>query len=215
MNARESVSHEQATEMLPWLVNDSLNADEKEGVLEHARSCVICRRDTEELERLRDSIADAKASIPAPDMRKINARIDALIDRRNWGRRLTAHAHRIFCSPWRIAFVAQSVLIVVLASFLLWPGADNGEFTTLTEPGYLPSGTNIRVVFSPELDGPDLTAFLNRFELAVVNGPSSRGVYTLGLADSMSLEDRDKLLMLLQGDPGLLFVQPVSGGEGK
>ena len=42
MKARESVSHEQAAGLLPWLVNDTLDAGEKENVLEHALACVIC-----------------------------------------------------------------------------------------------------------------------------------------------------------------------------
>ena len=49
MNTRESVSHQQAAELLPWLVNDSLDAGEKENVLEHALACVICRRELDEL----------------------------------------------------------------------------------------------------------------------------------------------------------------------
>ena len=212
MNVRDPVSHEQAAELLPWLINDSLNADESEDVLDHARSCVICRRELDELERLRDSIVSSSTAVPSPDMRNINSRIDALIDRQNWGRVLISRARETLKSPWRIAVLAQSVLIVVLASFLLLPEGDNGEFTTLTEPGDLPSGSYVRVVFSPELARSELLIFLNGFELAIVDGPSSRGVYTLGLAASMSLQDRDRLVLFLQGDPRVLFAQPVLGG---
>lgn len=215
MNVRESVSHEQAAELLPWLVNESLDADEKEGVIEHARACVICRRELDELERLRDSMVPESLAIPAPDMRRINARIDRLIDRQKWGRILITRAREAFDGPWRIAFVAQSILLIVLASILLWPEPDNAEFTTLTEPGDLPSGTYVRVVFSPELAKPELAMLLDRFELRVVDGPSNRGVYTLGPADSISLEDRDNLVLFLQGDPRVLFAQPVIHGTKK
>ena len=50
MNAPETVSHEQAVELIPWLVNESLVGKEKEAVLEHAQSCVICRRDLDDLD---------------------------------------------------------------------------------------------------------------------------------------------------------------------
>lgn len=212
MNARESVTHEQAAELLPWLVNETLGDDEKEGVLKHAHACVICRRDLDELEQLRDSIAHSKAAIPAADMRNINARIDALIDNRNWRRALISRVRGTIASPWRIAFVAQSALVIVLASLLLWPATDERVFTVLTdEPTDLPTGSYVRVVFNPELASSEVPIFLDRFELRVVNGPSRHGVYTLGLARTTSVQDRDKLVLLLQDDSRVLFAQPVGG----
>ncbi len=214
MNAPERVSHEQAAELLPWLVNDLLVDKEKETVLEHARSCVICRRDLDDLEQLRDSIISASSlkPIPAPDMRSINARIDALIDRQNRGRVLIARLREVFVSPWQVAFVAQSVLLVVLASLLLWPGPRDAEFTTLTQPHVLPDGHYVRVVFSPELTQSEFIELLDNLELKIFDGPSSRGVYTLGVAKAMSVHDHDKLVAELQGDPSVLFAQPVNRG---
>lgn len=212
MNAPDMLPHEKATELLPWLVNDSLDEDEKVAVLEHAGACVICRRELGDLERLRDSISRVSTALPtpAPDMRNINARIDALIDRRNWGRNLLSQARETFESPWRIAFAAQSILLIVLAGVLLWPKSENAEFTTLTQPDNLPDGHYVRVVFSPELAQSELLTLLGKFELKVIEGPSSGGVYTLGLAEFLSAEDRDKLLKSLQDDPKVLFAQPVS-----
>ncbi len=211
MNAPESVSHEQAAELLPWLVNDSLDDREKETVLEHARSCVICRRDLDDLEQLRDSIARTANSTPiaAADMRNINGRIDAVIDRQNRGRVLISRLGEVFESPWRIAFAAQTVLLVVLASLLLWPGPRDAEFTTLTQPQDLPDGHYVRAVFSPEFSQSELSILLDEFQLTIVDGPSNRGVYTLGVANTMSANDRDQVVLDLQGDPNVLFAQPV------
>ena len=50
MNTDERMTHEIAAELLPWLANDSLPADEKGRVMAHARSCVVCRKDLEELQ---------------------------------------------------------------------------------------------------------------------------------------------------------------------
>jgi len=212
VNAHEPMAHEQAAELLPWLVNESLPAEEIQSVLEHARACVICRRELDDLERVRASIENSAAIVPAPDMRNINARIDRLIDRQNWGREWILRVREALKSPWRIAFVAQSLMVVVLASLLLWLASDNSDFTTLTEPSGLPPGTYVRVVFSPEIAKSELAVFLDRFELNIVDGPSNRGVYTLGLSTSMSLKDRDNLVLFLQGDPRILFAQPVLGG---
>ena len=209
MNVRESVSHEQAVELLPWLVNHSLAEPEQEAVRAHAQSCVICRRELHDLERVRDSIftASDSAMIPEPDMRNINARIDALIDRQNRGRELLSRFREIFNSPWRIAFAAQTVVLIVLAGALFWPEPRGVVFKTLTETQNLPDGRYIRVVFSPDLQQPQITTLLDRHSLTIVDGPSMRGVYTLGFAKTNL--DNDTILSSLQGDPKVLFAQPV------
>lgn len=214
MNVRESMSHEQAVEFLPWLVNGSLDEQEKEAVLEHANACVICRRELNNLEQLRDSISRAAGAsrIPEPDMRNINARIDALINRQNRGRELLSRLREIFDSPWRIAFGAQSIVLLVLATVLLWPEPRGAEYATLTWTEYLPAGQYVRVVFSPELPQTELMSLLDEFELSIVDGPSNRGVYTLSVANTISGQDSHMLASSLQDAPSVLFAQPVSIG---
>ena len=92
MTAHEEMTHEQAIELLPWFVNESLDAGEHEAVQAHASGCVICRREIEELEVLQRSIREAPAleEMPAADMRRINARIDAQLERDTLPLRLLA-----------------------------------------------------------------------------------------------------------------------------
>ena len=209
MNVRESFSHEQALELLPWLVNDSLDELEKEAVLEHAHACVICRRELTDLQQVRDSVSRDSISspVPEPDMRNVNARIDALIDGQNRGRELLSRLGNVFGSRWRIAFVAQTVVLIVLASVLLWPEPEGARFSTLTQPDNLPDGRYVRVVFTPDIQQSQLTSLLDTYDLVIVEGPSNRGVYTLGVNNST--QDSDRLLSSLQGDPDVLFAQPV------
>lgn len=209
MNDSESVSHEQAVELLPWLVNGTLDAQEREVVLEHAHACVICRRELSNLHQLQESFSDASNTvlIPEPDMRKINARIDAHVDRQNWLRTQWSRLREFFDSPWRIGFVAQSAILVLLATVLLWPGNETVEFTTLTQADSLPDGRYVRVVFTPDLQQSEITNILDMFDLTIVEGPSNRGVYTLGVSDAA--EANDGLVQSLQGDPNILFAQPV------
>lgn len=217
MNTRKFLSHEQAAELLPWLVNNSLDGEEKENVLEHALDCVTCRRELEELERLSNSIANAAEStlIPAPDMRNINARIDRSIDRQNWVREWFSRIHDAITGPWRVALAVQMGLIIVLASVLFWPGSGDPEFTTLTQPKNMPDGHYIRVVFSPDLAAPELSRLLDEMALTVADGPSARGVYTLGISQTMSEDERAWLLANLQRDPNVLFAQVVVHGKNK
>lgn len=215
MNARDVFSHEQAVELLPWLVNDSLDEQEKDAVLEHALACVICRREMTDLEQIRDSVShDSNSSpVPAPDMRNVNARIDALIDGQNHGQELLSRLGKVFSSRWRIAFVAQTVVLILLASVLLWPEPEGARFSTLTQPDNFPDGRYVRVVFTPDIQQSKMTSLLDKYNLVIVEGPSNRGVYTLDVENST--QDIDRLLSSLQGDPDVLFAQPVANGAGR
>ncbi len=209
MTMLEPVSHEQAVELLPWLVNDTLDVQEKETVLEHAHACVICRRELINLRQLQDSISHASSAsqIPEPDMRSINARIDALIDRQNWGHEQMSRLREVFDSPWRIAFAAQTVVLILLATIWLWPEPEGAEFVTLMQTENLADGRYVRVVFSPVVDQSQLAILLDKYDLTIVNGPSNRGVYTVAIANST--EHSDALVSSLQSDPNVLFAQPI------
>ena len=56
MNRDKVIAHDEARGLLPWLVNESLDAGELDRVREHANSCVICRRELEDLQHLQASI---------------------------------------------------------------------------------------------------------------------------------------------------------------
>lgn len=212
MTVPETLSHEEAIELLPWLVNGSLPAGERDGVREHAASCVICRRELVQLEALNDSIAAgaARAACAAPDMRRINARIDAELERDRRGGVLLSKLRDWMQDPWLVAFAAQSLVLVVLVSVWLPARGPEAEFTTLTEPSILPVGNYVRVVFDPTLDAGAVADLLDDRPLAVFDGPSPRGVYTLRLDDDVPAAARSTIAAELLDQPGVLFAQPVT-----
>ena len=50
------ISHDQAFELLPWLVNGSLAAGERDAVEEHLRSCLPCRRELKMQRHLHEAL---------------------------------------------------------------------------------------------------------------------------------------------------------------
>ena len=117
-----------------------------------------------------------------------------------------------------LAIAAQTVLLVVLVAALLWPEdseTPNPEFRTLTQSSELAVGHYVRAVFSPELSAADLQALLDDLELAIVDGPTDRGVYTLAIKNSKVVEPRDAALIDLSKNPDVLFAQPVNQGTGQ
>ena len=99
------MTHDAAAELLPWLANDSLPHDEKGRVLAHAKSCVVCRKELAELEALRDTVSAGAvdAYVPPVDMRRINRRIDAYMDKRRRVPRAFEALGAFFSSPWKAA----------------------------------------------------------------------------------------------------------------
>lgn len=199
--------------MLPWLVNNSLQGSELDAVQAHAKSCIICRRELAELEALQESIRSATVMAPAPDMRRINARIDAQLQRASRGRDMLAATRRFFGSPWRAAFAAQSLLLVVIATLWIQAGTDEPQFRTLTTTERLPAGHYLRVVFDPNLEPESIDAMLADAGLGVAAGPTERGVVTLRFADATAETVRARVIEAMQSDPRVLFVQPVAGGN--
>jgi len=209
VNAPESISHESAIELLPWLVNGSMGAEEEQRVREHALSCIICRRELAELRLFANLVSEEAKSvhIPAPDMRNINARIDGLIGRRNRWREGLYGFRAVMSKPWRLAFAVQTCLVIVLATVLLWPGPPDSEFTTLTQPRNIPDGRYVRVVFNPDMAISELANLLDEMKLTVADGPTAHGVYTLGVSATMSEAKLARLLERLQGEPDVQFAQ--------
>lgn len=215
MNKPDAMPHDEAIELLPWLVNASLTAQEHEAVTAHATACVICRRELGELKVLQSAIRQPSGPMEAPavDMRRINARIDAQLERDTRAARFVAMLRDFLHSPWRIVFAAQSVVLVVLAAMLLQ--ADNGEpqFVTLTTPATLPAGHYVRVVFDPTVDAADIGVLLQGLELRVIDGPTERGVYTLQYAAGQRDSDRERTVTALRADQRVLFAEAVTSSD--
>lgn len=213
MITHEAMSHDECVELLPWLVNDSLQGPEREAVHAHATSCIICRRELAELEVLRHSILATTSEAPAPDMRRINARIDAQLAREAGPRKLLEGLRGLFATPLRVAFAVQSLALVAVASLWLQAGTSEPQYRTLTTSTALPAGHYLRVVFDPTLEQAAIEALLADADLSVAIGPSERGVMTLRFADSVDAADRSAATDVLRNDARVLFLQPVAGGE--
>jgi len=99
-------------ELLPWLVNGTLEGEELRRVEEHLRSCLTCRREVDELRRLRREIQAASDVSPSetPGLERLLAEVEAERPRprsRRWFR------------PWQ-PMLAAAVLAAVVG-IGVWP----------------------------------------------------------------------------------------------
>jgi len=211
VNTVDEMTHDAAAELLPWLVNDSLPDDEKGRVLAHAQSCVLCRKDLAGLEALRDTVTAGAidADTPPVDMRRINRRIDAYMEKRRHIPRALETLGAFLSSPWKAAAALQAVVILVLFAVLLGPDNDSPQYTTLTDDTPLPPGDYLRIVVSTEPGAGDLAALLDRYDLTLVEGPSPRGVTTVAFSRTASREQQQAVVRTLSEHPMLRYVQPL------
>ena len=215
MITHDTMTHDEAIELLPWLVNESLEPDEREVVHAHATSCVICRRELDELRALHQAIDSTAAVIeaPEPDMRRINARIDEQLERESQPSGMTPLLQSLFGSPWRVAFAAQSVALLAVTVLWLMPANTPPEYQTLTSTAALPEGHYVRVVFDPTLDEATVNALLETTGMTVAAGPSERGVVTLRFDEATNNERRDAIVAQMRDDVRVLFAEPVVSEE--
>jgi hypothetical protein len=198
-----SFSHRQAWDLIPWFVNGSATAAERELVGEHLRTCADCRDEYAFQSRLQAGMNTESMSErdPQPAFRRLLERIDT--DRADDGLaadtkiRSTPHAshrhprrsaHR--GSTWTrykvrvlaAVVIAQSVGLVVLASML--PGYDrsagsNARYATLSEARAASVAASIRFVPEPTLSVAAMQAILADAKVHIVESNPGSSIYGL------------------------------------
>ena len=131
-------AHRAADALLPWLVNGTLEADERAAVEQHVRECARCRREVEVLQQLR---AACTLYEPLPDATPALRRLAATL-----GAPRDATPSRAGCAdcfaPWRraprwarFAIVAEFAALIALAVWVGGPALEPAAtYETLGAP---------------------------------------------------------------------------------
>lgn len=199
----EPIEHERAFDLLPWLVNGSLTGREREAVEEHLRTCLSCRRELKEQQRLRVAVRAQPTVHLSPQ-----GNFDKL------ARALGTVPAREQAGPWRPAFArfaAVAAAGMALLAVLLWlaPATFDGgaEYRTLASPGG--GATEIDVVFAPSITAAEIEALLDDVDGEIAAGPSDLGRYTVRLAGADAAARRDGALARLRADARVRFAGPA------
>lgn len=203
MTAPQALAHERAFELLPWLVNGTLEAAERDAVEQHARACLACRRELNEQRRLHEAVhrqpaihVSAHAGLKALD-RELDGVREAR--RGRWALRYAA------LQPFAIAAAAGIAVLAVLLWFTPLPQPGAGSYSTLATPRSADSAL-IDVVFAQQTTAAEILALLDDIDGEIVAGPSELGRYSVlvanGRADGAELA---KLIDTLTADPRVRF----------
>ena len=175
-------------DLLPFHVNGTLDAAERQRVVAHLAACEACREELALLEALKAGVRAADAGSPPLEMGWQRLARDMRAD----GRRRSGRG-------WLKLALAASLLVVVVQTGLLVQrhGA---------EPGYRPAGVTetgvvLQVRFRPQASEAEMRALLQSIGGRIVDGPGALGIYRVRLAEG---RDAAAVLKQLQGRPELV-----------
>jgi anti-sigma factor RsiW len=204
--------HRRAWEAIPWLVNGTANAEQRQMLRAHLTQCADCRGELTHQRELHEAISAAPA--PGDDDAEAGlARLLARIDHAQAEAAAARPAMRPREAPRRLtlwlaaAVVAEAVaLSVVGIGFAVRERAT--QYAVLGEPtAPTRAEATIRIVPAASLRLDDLQRLLHSLDLQIVAGPSSAGAYDLAPRSGQPALERQ--LAALRADPGLRLVEPI------
>ena len=184
------VSDEEPAALLPWYLNGTLDATERERVEIWLRAAP--EREAE-LAMWRAVQADARNALPAP-----------AFDELGW-RRLRAQLPAARSTPWLKLAVAASVLVIagLQTAILVRDGA--GVHRPLSETP-LADHWQLRVRFVESATLAEIGAMLDRHDAQLVAGPSALGLYTIAIPKHAAPSAPQTLIDAMQAEPLVLEV---------
>jgi anti-sigma factor RsiW len=218
--------HDEAFELIPWLVNGRISRSEQEWLERHLSECEECRREVAVQHRLRRAIRCNESNIeyaPHASFQRLWSQIEASersaapvdgIDRGMDPGRSMLEAHRATLPPQRWLVAAATLLAVGLGLVMAmtWRAQSPGraaDYRTATAPQTQRDREGqIRAVFAPSVTVDELTHIVSETRLSIVEGPSDAGVYTLAVQPGQDLAVA-AALERLRRDPRVRFAEPV------
>ena len=195
------ITHSRAFELLPWLVNGSLGAVERDAVEQHVRSCLSCHRELKEQQRLRTALR-AQPAVHISPQTGFEKLVRALEGQPILAARPAA---RPFDAFLRFAAVAAAALLVVGGLLWLAPAGHDtrgdAAYETLASGRQAARG-ELDVVFVQSITAAQMQGLLEEIDGSIAAGPTDAGRYRIRLDDSNLTDAQlDALVARLAKDP--------------
>jgi hypothetical protein len=190
-------AHAQTQHLLPWYVTGALTEKEAAQVEKHLAECAECRTDME----IEKTLARQVQTLPCAVERGW-ATLKARIEEAQAARRKRGLFNRHIPVGWAVAALAASLAVVVplVTCTLAQPLWLNRT------PGSSPSsGSNLIVIFKPDLPEAALRTTLVRNEARIVDGPTAADAYVLQVAPGR----RPAVLARLKSDRNIAVAEPL------
>jgi len=207
-------AHRAANEMLPWLVNGTLEGTDLAAVEQHVRDCPRCRREIDLLKLLQqdcmlaEPVADATSSYNRlrariTTQRRLISVSDSLDELLGAWRRTPALAR------WAIAAEFAVIAVLAVAAILPLSGSTDsiGLFRTLgAPPAATAAGGTIAVVFDSTATESELRRIVRSVSARVIDGPTASNAFVLQVA----VGNEDSVLSTLRAEPAVVLAEPLT-----
>ena len=208
----EGPIHVEAERLLPWLVNGTLQDEERVLVEQHLVDCTQCQREVAWLRALQAQTARDGKTTDAADTGQAVQRLRRRIDTERVSRRVevqqTGWHQRGQRRPWlHWAIAAQAAIILVLGIALIhdsWPAA---AYRTLGAAD-VPSAQLV-VVFDPHVSEAQMRRLVRASDARIVDGPTDAGAYVLSVPSAHAKAVREAL----RAAPGVTLVKSLDSSR--
>jgi anti-sigma factor RsiW len=203
----DSEEHRRAQELLPWFLNETLDADEVAGIAAHLEHCARCQADAAAQAALRaiavDAVDEGRAASVDRGWAALRVRLEVQREqaRRSFGPR-----------PWwrqglQLAVGIQAAVILVLAVVLVGVSLPSREPYRALGESTSAADANALIVFRANASEKDMREALRGAGARIVGGPTASDAYLLHLSDP-----RAQTLANLRAQPAVARAESLQGG---
>ncbi|MCG7755357.1 MAG: zf-HC2 domain-containing protein [Nitrosomonas sp.] len=223
INVTGKNEHQKVWNLLPWYVNHSLDAVEKDRVRNHIRTCIACRIELQQQQQLFEEMqqTDLLRQVSQASFAQLRKRIErqSVIHPFTRPNQLSEESQPSSGqSPGFVkhAALAASLLLLAMPFMLHLPAeqsASSAEYRTLANaPENAPAHNRVRIVFADQPDSKQIGTILHSISGRIVNGPSENGVYEIQIGDRYTRPQAiDAAIAYLRDNTQVIFAERVQG----
>lgn len=193
--------HEEILELLPWFINESLGARERDRVMVHLAECMECRGERDRLQTIEMFVKKDETAVPDYQFsyRKLLGRIEEA-ERNKESTSVVDEGIQLKGLAPFLAIAASLLVSVALVGSLQSVGGvspqanthtEGGEFRTLSTEVQSPGvSRRIAITFEQPIQARAMRSALIDTRSNIVSGPDAAGVYLVDVVvpESVSMD---------------------------
>jgi hypothetical protein len=218
--------HQQVSILLPWYVNESLHCDENNFVELHLKSCLVCKIEVTNLQKLATSISSEESLAPVTQTsflqlkkriqqsevptRQSTGKFAVFSEYFQWFTKVDLKKLVIQHQGFVLAFAFLVTFLLYVPGYLVTKPISGNKFHTLSSTKHIartPLKNEIRLVFSTDITQQQITQILASVHGEIVSGPTPQGVFIVRVG--ISSKDLLETVSLLRNNSHVIFAEPT------